>query len=254
MSPEQVALRDTFALDLIGDAFAPVKASLQSGLIPGAALGIALSRGGEAMAAVPFFRTSYELHTSLHRVEAIERPTMMVFDLDPGPGADVLDCAEVGLWLRDMFEQLGLRIFVKTSGSKGLHAQVPLNVDVTYDETKPFARAVAELLEKTHPDRVVSRMTKSLRENRVLVDWSQNDVHKTTVCAYSLRAKERPTVSTPVDWEEVEAAREAGDPGRLVFEAPAVLERIEERGDPLAEVLTLRQELPALGTGRGRPG
>jgi bifunctional non-homologous end joining protein LigD len=195
-----------------------------------------------------------ELHTSLSRAEAIERPTMMVFDLDPGPGADVLDCAEVALWLRDMFEQLGLRIFVKTSGSKGLHAQVPLNVDVTYEETKPFARAVAELLEKTHPDRVVSRMTKTLRENRVLVDWSQNDVHKTTVCAYSLRAKERPTVSTPVDWDEVEGALDAGEPGSLAFDAAGVLERIAQRGDPLAEVLTLTQELPALGSGARRRG
>jgi bifunctional non-homologous end joining protein LigD len=176
-----------------------------------------------------------------------------VFDLDPGPGADVLDCAEVALWLREMFERLGMRIFVKTSGSKGLHAQVPLNVDVTYDDTKPFARAVAELLEKTHPDRVVSRMTKSLRENRVLVDWSQNDVHKTTVCAYSLRARERPTVSTPLEWEELEGALEAGDAGRLGFDAPAVLDRIAERGDPLAEVLTLTQELPDLGAA-GRRG
>jgi bifunctional non-homologous end joining protein LigD len=188
-----------------------------------------------------------ELHTSLSRADAMPRPAMMVFDLDPGPGAGVLDCAEVGLWLRDMFERLGLRTFVKTSGSKGLHAQVPLNTDVTYDDTKPFAKAVAELLEKNHPDRVVSRMTKSLRKGRVLVDWSQNDVHKTTVCAYSLRARERPTVSTPVEWDEVEEALSAGAPERLSFEAPAVLERVAERGDPLADAETLRQELPALG-------
>jgi bifunctional non-homologous end joining protein LigD len=191
-----------------------------------------------------------ELHTSLSRADAMPRPTMMVFDLDPGPGADVLDCAQVALWLRDMFGQLGLRTFVKTSGSKGLHAQVPLNVDVTYENTKPFARAVAELLEKQHSDRVVSRMTKSLREGRVLVDWSQNDVHKTTVCAYSLRARERPTVSTPLDWDELEAAHAAGDAHRLVFDAAAVVERIAERGDPLADALTLRQELPDLGAKR----
>jgi bifunctional non-homologous end joining protein LigD len=187
-----------------------------------------------------------ELHTSLSRAEAIQRPTLMVFDLDPGPGTGVLDCAEVALWLRDMFGQLGLRTFVKTSGSKGLHAQVPLNSDVTYDDTKPFARAVAELLEKNHPDRVVSRMTRSLREGRVLVDWSQNDMHKTTVCAYSLRARERPTVSTPVEWDEVEAALEGGDADSLSFDAPAVLARVAERGDPLAEAATLRQDLPAL--------
>ena len=175
--------------------------------------------------------------------------TTMVFDLDPGPGADVLDCAEVALWLHGTFEQLGLRTFVKTSGSKGLHAQVPLNTDVTYDETKPFARAVAELMEKTHPERVVSRMTKSLRAGRVLVDWSQNDEHKTTVCAYSLRARERPTVSTPVEWEELEAALDAGDAGALTFEAGAVLDRVADRGDPLADAVTLRQELPKLATG-----
>ena len=173
----------------------------------------------------------------------------MVFDLDPGPGADVLDCAEVALWLHGTFEQLGLRTFVKTSGSKGLHAQVPLNTDVTYAETKPFARAVAELMEKTHPERVVSRMTKSLRAGRVLVDWSQNDEHKTTVCAYSLRARERPTVSTPVEWEELEAALDAGDAGALTFEAGAVLDRVADRGDPLADAVTLRQELPKLATG-----
>ncbi|TML28976.1 MAG: DNA ligase D [Actinobacteria bacterium] len=190
-----------------------------------------------------------ELHTSLSRAEAIDRPTTMVFDLDPGPGADVLDCAEVALWLHGTFEQLGLRTFVKTSGSKGLHAQVPLNTDVTYDETKPFARAVAELMEKTHPERVVSRMTKSLRAGRVLVDWSQNDEHKTTVCAYSLRARERPTVSTPVEWEELDAALDAGDAGALTFEAGAVLERVADRGDPLADAVTLRQELPKLATG-----
>jgi bifunctional non-homologous end joining protein LigD len=187
-----------------------------------------------------------ELHTSLSLAERLEAPTMMVFDLDPGPGADILDCAEVALWLRDVFGQLGLRTFLKTSGSKGLHAQVPLNSGHTYDHTKPFSKAVAELLAKHHPDLVVARQTKSLRPGKVLVDWSQNDQHKTTVCAYSLRARERPTVSTPVAWEEVEEALEAGDAGRLTFEAGAVLERVQERGDLLAEVLTLRQELPAL--------
>jgi bifunctional non-homologous end joining protein LigD len=185
-----------------------------------------------------------ELHTSLATAEDVTRPTMLMFDLDPGPGMGILDCAEVALWLRDAFESLKLRTFVKTSGSKGLHAQVPLHSDVTYEQTKPFARAVAELMEKHHGERVVSRMTKRLREGRVLVDWSQNDEHKTTVCAYSLRARERPTVSIPLEWEEVEAALEAGDEAALVFEAPAVVERVRERGDPLAEALTLRQELP----------
>ncbi len=185
-----------------------------------------------------------ELHTSLSRAEAIGSPTMLVFDLDPGPGMGILNCAEVGLWVRDAFASLNLRTFAKTSGSKGLHVQVPLNSDATYERTKPFARTVAELLEKHAGQRVVSRMTKRLREGRILVDWSQNDEHKTTVCAYSLRARERPTVSTPVTWEEVEAALDAGDESALRFEAPAVIERVRERGDLLAESLSLRQELP----------
>ncbi|MEA2143088.1 MAG: bifunctional non-ous end joining protein LigD, partial [Solirubrobacteraceae bacterium] len=185
-----------------------------------------------------------ELHASLARAEAIDMPTTVVFDFDPGPGLGILDCCEVALWVRDAFAGLGLRTFVKTSGSKGLHAQVPLNSGVTYAQTKPFAKAVAELMEKHHPERVVSRMTKRLRENRVLVDWSQNDESKTTVCAYSLRAREHPTVSTPVTWDEVEAALEAGDEDALRFEAPDVIERVHRHGDLMAEVLTLRQELP----------
>jgi bifunctional non-homologous end joining protein LigD len=185
-----------------------------------------------------------ELHTSLSRAEALGSPTMLVFDLDPGPGTGILDCAEVALWVRDAFASLGLRTFVKTSGSKGLHAQVPLNSGATYAQTKPFARAVAELMAKHHGDRVVSRMTKRLREGRVLVDWSQNDEHKTTVSAYSLRARERPTVSTPVTWDEVESALDAGDEDALRFEAPQVVERVREHGDLLAETVTLRQELP----------
>jgi bifunctional non-homologous end joining protein LigD len=185
-----------------------------------------------------------ELHTSLSRAEAIGSPTMIVFDLDPGPGTTMLDCCEVALWVRDAFASLELRSFVKTSGSKGLHAYVPLNSGATYEQTKPFAKAVAELMEKHHGDRVVSRMTKRLREGRVLVDWSQNDEHKTTVGAYSLRARERPTVSTPVTWDEVEAALDAGDPDALRFEAPDVIERVRRHGDLMAEVLTLRQALP----------
>jgi bifunctional non-homologous end joining protein LigD len=182
-----------------------------------------------------------ELHTSLSEADAIERPTMMVFDLDPGAPAGMAECRQVGLWLREIFEPLGLRSFPKTSGSKGLQVYVPLNSpDVTYDDTKPFAKAVAELLEKQHPELVVSRMAKDLRPGKVLVDWSQNDEHKTTVCVYSLRAKDRPTVSTPVTWEEVEA----GDPS---FEQQEVLERVARDGDLFAPVLTLTQELPRFG-------
>ena len=187
-----------------------------------------------------------ELHPSLSLADPIERPTALAFDLDPGPPADVIDCCRVALWLREMFDSLGLRCFPKTSGSKGLQVYAPLNSDTTYERTKPFAKAVAELLEKQHPDRVVSRMAKSLREGKVLVDWSQNDQHKTTVCVYSLRARERPTVSTPVSWDEVHQALEAGDPGRLVFEFDDVLRRVDENGDLFAPVLAMQQELPGL--------
>jgi bifunctional non-homologous end joining protein LigD len=186
-----------------------------------------------------------ELHTSLSLAAAIERPTALVFDLDPGAPADVLDCAQVAIWLRGMFEQLGLHAYLKTSGSKGLQVYVPLNTDVTYEQTKPFAKAVAETLEARFPERVVSRMTKSRRGGRVLIDWSQNDRHKTTVSVYSLRAKERPTVSTPLEWEEVEAALGAGDAGLLGFDHAAVLGRVTERGDLFAALLSERQRLPA---------
>ncbi|MEA2439948.1 MAG: bifunctional non-ous end joining protein LigD [Thermoleophilaceae bacterium] len=187
-----------------------------------------------------------ELHTSLSLAEPIERPTMMVFDLDPGaPEADIVQCCQVSVWLREIFEPLGLESFAKTSGSKGLQVYVPLNVpEVTYDDTKPFAKAVAELLEKQHPELVVSRMSKELRPGKVLVDWSQNDEHKTTVNVYSLRARERPTVSAPVTWAEVDECLEAGDPSRLVFEQDEVLRRVERDGDIFAPVLTLVQELP----------
>jgi bifunctional non-homologous end joining protein LigD len=187
-----------------------------------------------------------ELHVPLSRAQAIERPTALVFDLDPGAPASIVECCHVGLQLHGMFEHLGLHSFAKTSGSKGLQVYVPLNsADATYERTKPFAKAVAELLEGAEPDIVVSRMTKARRTGKVLIDWSQNDAKKTTVCVYSLRARERPTVSTPVEWDEVRAARDSGDPAGLAFEAPDVLARVAERGDLFAPVLSLVQELPA---------
>jgi bifunctional non-homologous end joining protein LigD len=186
-----------------------------------------------------------ELHTSLARAADIHTPTMVVFDLDPGAPAALLECCQVGLWIRGMLAGLGLESFAKTSGSKGMQVYVPLNEEsVTYDQTKGFALAVAETLERGAPELVVSRMAKKLREGRVLVDYSQNDDHKTTVAAYSLRARERPTVSTPLAWEEVEAAVEAGDASGLVFEAGEVVERVERLGDLFAPTLTLRQTLP----------
>jgi bifunctional non-homologous end joining protein LigD len=187
-----------------------------------------------------------ELHTSLSRAERIERPTVLAFDLDPGPPAGVLECGRVALALRDLLEPLGLEGWVKTSGSKGLQVYFPLHTETSYDETKPFALAVAQLLERGDPAPAASRMRKDLRRGKVFVDWSQNDQHKTTVCVYSLRARERPTVSTPLEWEELEEALVAGDAGALVFDSSAVLDRVEERGDLFRPVLERRQELPEL--------
>jgi bifunctional non-homologous end joining protein LigD len=186
-----------------------------------------------------------ELHVPLARAGAMEHPSALVFDLDPGAPASIVECCHVGLQLQGMFEHLGLQSYAKTSGSKGLQVYVPLNDErVTYERTKPFAKAVAELLESTDPDVVVSRMTKARRTGKVLIDWSQNDAKKTTVCAYSLRATERPTVSTPLEWDEVRAGRDSDDPAGLAFEAGQVLARVAERGDLFAPVLSLVQELP----------
>jgi bifunctional non-homologous end joining protein LigD len=189
---------------------------------------------------------SLELHTSLARAEDIFRPTMVVFDLDPGPPADIKQCCEVGLELRDVFSQLKLEAFPKTSGSKGLQIYVPLNTKTSYAETKPFALAVAQELERKLPNLVVSNMKKELRKGKVFVDWSQNDDHKTTVCVYSLRARERPTVSTPVTWEEVEAFQQ-GKRKDLSFVADEVLARVERDGDLFAPALKLKQKLPSFG-------
>jgi len=186
-----------------------------------------------------------ELHTSLSLAQSPELPTMLVFDLDPGPPAGILECCEVSEVLHGLFEALGLESFAKTSGSKGLQVYVPLNVAVSYKQTKPLARRIAELLEQRMPELVVSRMTKRLRPGKVLVDWSQNDAHKTTVTVYSIRARERPTVSTPVTWDEVAACRDARDERALSFEVDELLRRAADLGDVFAPVLSLKQELPA---------
>lgn len=192
-----------------------------------------------------------ELHTSLSLGRDIMRPTMLVFDLDPGPPANIVQCCRVGLWVREIFDHFGLQSFAKTSGSKGLQVYVPLNTPASYDQTKPVAHAIARHLEGEHPELVVSDMKKALRVNKVLVDWSQNDDHKTTICVYSLRAKERPTVSTPVTWEEVERCLKKQDPKLLVFESQDVLQRVDKMGDLFAPVLELKQKLPALGAVEG---
>jgi bifunctional non-homologous end joining protein LigD len=189
---------------------------------------------------------SLELHPSLSSAKDIKCPTLIVFDLDPGPPANIVECAQVAMWLRAMFEHFGLRSFPKTSRSKGLQIYVPLNTPTSYEQTKPFAHAMARLLEEEHPKLVVSDMKKAIRTGRVLVDWSQNDEHKTTVSVYSLRARERPTVSTPVSWEEVEQLLKKKDPRMVAFEAPQVLARIATLSDLFEPVVKLKQKLPQL--------
>jgi bifunctional non-homologous end joining protein LigD len=191
-----------------------------------------------------------ELHTPQARVSSPDRPDAMVFDLDPGPGTSVLDSCRVGLDLHGLLAELGLESVVKTSGSKGLHLAVPLHTDVTDDDTKGFALAVGQVLAKREPDRVTTIMRKDERPGKVFVDWSQNDRHKTTVSAYSLRGKARPTVSAPVTWDEVSDALDDGDPDTesLTFEAADVLDRVEQLGDLYADNVELEQELPALRT------
>ena len=187
-----------------------------------------------------------ELHPSLAQAKDIKCPTEMVFDLDPGPPANIVQCCQVAMWLREIFEHFGIQSFPKTSGSKGLQLYVPLNTPTSFDATKLFSHALAQLLEQEHPEHVVSDMKKKIRTGKVFVDWSQNDEHKTTIAVYSLRAREHPTASTPVTWDEVERALKKKDASLLVFEAPQVVERFEKRGDLFAPVLELKQKLPEL--------
>ena len=185
-----------------------------------------------------------ELHTSLARKQNVARPTMMVFDLDPGPPANIVQCCEVGIWLRDLLAKLELKSFPKTSGSKGLQVYVPLNTPVTFDQTKKLARDIARHLERKHSKLVLSEMSRALRKGKVFVDWSQNDEHKTTVNVYSLRAKELPTVSTPLTWKEVEAGLYKKDRQLLAFTSDQVLKRVDKFGDLFDPINTLKQKLP----------
>ncbi len=185
-----------------------------------------------------------ELHTSLSRKDNIERPTMMVFDLDPGAPADIVQCCQVSLWLRDLLGKMKLKSFAKTSGSKGLQVYVPLNTPVTYDQTKDLSRSLAQYLEREHPNLVTSNMSKAVRKGKVFVDWSQNDEHKTTICVYSLRARDEPTVSTPVTWNEVEKCLKKKNAELLKFRSDQVLVRVEKLSDLFEPVEGLKQRLP----------
>ena len=187
---------------------------------------------------------SIELHPLLARVPDLESPTTIVFDLDPGPPAGLAECAEVSLLVRTMLESWALRSFPKTSGSKGLQLYVPLNYPSDFDRTKGLAYKVASVLAGAHSSLIVEKMDKAIRPGRVLIDWSQNHPTKTTVSVYSLRAMERPTVSTPVTWAEVESVVGATDGSTLSFGPGDVLRRVEEQGDLFAAVAELVQHVP----------
>lgn len=188
-----------------------------------------------------------ELHPSLSFAKAISCPSVMVFDLDPGPPATMVECAEVGLMLRAILDKYGLQSFPKTSGSKGLQVYVPLNTRCSYDQTKSFSHFLAKSLEMHRPDLIVAKMKKDLRTGKVFIDWSQNDEHKTTVSVYSLRAKERPSVSTPVTWPEVESVYKQQNPQLIDFDCRQILERVKLHGDLFSPVLSIEQQLPAIG-------
>ena len=187
-----------------------------------------------------------ELHPSLSKATRMEQPSFLVFDLDPGAPAGLVECCKVGLRLRELFGAFGLEGFPKVSGGKGMQVYFPLNTKVTYEQTNPFAKAVAQLLEKQTPREVISKMAKVDRRGKILVDWSQNHQKKTTIGVYSLRAREHPMASIPVRWDEVERAAKRGKADHLRFEIPAAVKRVEKEGDLFAPVLSLKQRLPAL--------
>lgn len=187
-----------------------------------------------------------EIHTSLSLKKSLPQPTALVFDLDPGEGAGMQECCNVALRVREYLGKDGLKSFAKTSGSKGLQLYAPLNSRANYDATKEYAHKLAQELEHETPGKVVSKMSKALRKKKVFIDWSQNDEHKTTVSVYSLRAKDRPSVSTPVTWDEVEHARNIRSKSPLQFSPKDTLDRVERHGDLFEPVLKLKQKLPAL--------
>lgn len=188
-----------------------------------------------------------ELHPSLSKATRMEQPTVLAFDLDPGAPAGLAECCGVALRVRELFAAFELECFPKVSGGKGLQVYVPLNTRVTYASTSPFAKAVAQLLEQETPREVVSKMAKAERRGKVFVDWSQNHQKKTTICVYSLRAREQPTASIPLHWREVERAAKSGKVDQLRFEIPAAIKRVEREGDLFAPVLSLKQKLPEVG-------
>ncbi len=189
---------------------------------------------------------SVELHVPLARANSPGTPDSMVFDLDPGNGAGILECARVALILRDLLSRIRLSSYVKTSGKKGLHVYVPLNrKETTFEDTKTFSKAVAGIMQKHYPDLVTARMAKKDRDRKVFINWSQNDASKTTICVYSLRAREKPIVSFPLEWKELGNSRD-GDPERLQVAHSEAVRRAEKKGDLFREVLLKEQKLPHL--------
>jgi len=194
-----------------------------------------------------------EMHPFLHRVPALDTPTAIVCDLDPGEGATILQCAEIAFLLKKRLDTDNLRSFVKVSGSKGLQVYSPLNRRVTYGVTQPYARGLAQALEREHPNLVVSDMAKELRKRKVFIDWSQNSDFKTTVAPYSLRAKqEQPYVSLPIRWKELADALKSGRAAQLYFTPEQALARVTAKKDTFAPVLSLEQEMP--GSARASHG
>jgi bifunctional non-homologous end joining protein LigD len=191
---------------------------------------------------------SIELHVPLSHAAEPDIARAIAFDFDPGPDITVVDCARLALRLRDMLSDFGLKAFPKTSGGKGFHVYAPLNASFTFEQTKHFAKSVAMTFAKDDPNHVTADMSKAKRGGRIFIDWSQNDRHKTTVCVYSIRARETPSVSTPLAWEEVEDAVKANRDAAMKFDAPAVLKRVEKLGDLFKPVLTLKQRPVVLGT------
>lgn len=190
---------------------------------------------------------SVELHVPLARTASAETPDSMVFDLDPGDGADILDCAKVALILRDLLLDLRLASCVKTSGRKGLHVYVPLNrKETTFEGTRKFSRAVAVIMQKNYPELVTAKMAKEFRKKKVFINWSQNDSKKTMICVYSLRAREKPIVSFPLAWDELENLAKLDDPEKLQVLHSKAVDRAEKQGDLFREVLTKKQRLPYL--------
>lgn len=189
-----------------------------------------------------------EIHPQLQKLPDLNTPSFMVFDLDPGEPATVVECSKIAMRIRDLFANFSIECFAKTSGKKGMQVYVPLNTPVTFAETSALAKAVGQLLEKQSPNEVLTDMTRALRTGKVFIDWSQNNRIKTTIAVYSLRANERPTVSTPLAWHEVEECANKKDAQLLVFDSESVLERVEKYGDLFADVLTKEQQLPSLAS------